>query len=479
MPRKHTRGTTLEALAGKAFSRVTDANRSDGNAVRLLRDGEQNYPAWLEAIAGARQHIHLENYILENDKIGRGFAEALIGAAKRGVAVRVLYDWFGCRSRTPRRFWRRLRRAGVEVRSYNPPRWDSPLGWISRDHRKTLCVDATVAFTGGLCIGHDWVGNPKRNVRAWRDTGIEVRGPGVHDLETAFADSWAATGTPVPALELPKEEDIPRAGELGLWVVAGRPESRGLYRLEQLVADSAEESLWIADAYFVATSGYVRALSGAVRDGVDVRLLVPGSNNFPVVQALSRAGYRPLLEAGVRVFEWNGPMMHAKTAVADGCWARVGSSNSNLASWISNRELDVVIQDVDFAEQMEAMFEQDLTDATEIVLSANRVRASAKVRRRRRRGSRTGSAGRFVAGAAGLGSAVGAVLSQHRALGHTEARVLVAIGVFLTALALCGVLAPGLLAYPAAFLAAWIAGTLFFRAWKLHASADNPRRRRK
>ena len=120
----------------------------------------------------------------------------------------------------------------------------------------------------------------------------------------------------------------------------------------KLVAEIAERSLWLTDAYFVGTTGYVRALSGAARAGVDVRLLVPGSNDWPVVGALSRAGYRSLLEAGVRVFEWNGPMLHAKTAVADGCWSRVGSSNSNLASWTSNRELDVTIQDAEFAARM-------------------------------------------------------------------------------------------------------------------------------
>src|SRR6185437_15608652 len=146
------------------------------------------------------------------------------------------------------------------------------------------------------------------------------------------------------------------------------------YRLEQLVAEIAEETLWLTDAYFVGTTGYVHALCGAAQAGVDVRLLVPGSSNWPIVGGLSRAGYRPLLEAGVRVFEWNGPMLHAKTAVADGCWSRIGSSNSNLASWTSNRELDVTIQDSDFAGRMMAMFEEDLENATEIVIKAGKVR---------------------------------------------------------------------------------------------------------
>ena len=139
-------------------------------------------------------------------------------------------------------------------------------------------------------------------------------------------------------------------------MVAGRPDSMGLYRLEQLVAEIAGRSLWLTDGYFVATTGYVRSLVGAAKAGVDVRLLVPGSSNWPLVGALSKSAYRPLLEAGVRVFEWNGPMVHAKTAVADGVWTRIGSSNSNLASWVTNRELDVTVKDHDLAAQMEAMF---------------------------------------------------------------------------------------------------------------------------
>ncbi len=366
----------LEALAAKAFSRVADTKKAGGNAVRLLRDGNENYPLWLAAIAGAKTTVHLENYLIQEDPTGRSFADALIEAAGRGVGVRVIYDWLGCRSKTSAGFWERLRAAGVEVRCYNLPHLHSPLGWISRDHRKVLCVDGQIGFTGGLCIGQDWAGTPARRKAPWRDTAVEIRGPAVAYLEIAFADSWSATGAAMPPGEVPDIDKIAPAGDLGMLVIAGRPDSMGLYRLEQLIAETAERSLWLADAYFVATTGYVRALGAAARDGVDVRILVPGSSNIPIVRALSMSSYRPLIEAGVRVFEWNGPMMHAKTAVADGCWARVGSSNSNLSSWIANRELDVTIQDADFAKQMETMFERDLENAIEIVLDSGRLRSS-------------------------------------------------------------------------------------------------------
>ena len=154
-----------------------------------------------------------------------------------------------------------------------------------------------------------------------------------------------------------------------LRVIASVPHAAGIYRLDQLIAAGARRTLWLTDAYFVGVTPYVQALRAAARDGVDVRLLAPGASDVWLVRSLSRAGYRPLLEAGVRVFEWNGSMLHAKTAVADGRWARVGSTNLNLASWLGNWELDVAVEDERFASAMEAMFLEDLTRATEIVLS--------------------------------------------------------------------------------------------------------------
>ena len=157
-----------------------------------------------------------------------------------------------------------------------------------------------------------------------------------------------------------------------LRVPATVPSIAGLYRLDQLIAAMATRSLWITDPYFLGVTPYVQALRAAAMDGVDVRLLVPGASDVPWVSHMSRAGYRSLMEAGIRVFEWNGPMVHAKTAVADRRWARVGSTNLNLASWIGNYELDVAIEDVAVARQMADMYESDLQRATEIVLDRRR-----------------------------------------------------------------------------------------------------------
>jgi cardiolipin synthase len=458
--------TPLSALAGSGFSRVADAVLSEGNAIELLRDGPANFPRWLDAISKAQHNVHLENYILDDDQIGHAFADALMLAAGRNVRCRVLYDWMGCRARTRPIFWEKLRHAGVEVRCYNPPRFGNPLSWISRDHRKVLCVDGQVAFTGGLCIGDDWVGHPERNIPPWRDTAIMVRGPAVAAIDAAFADSWKATGKAIPRHEIVSRGTPEKAGDLKAWVIAGRPDEMSLYRLEQLVAQIAEETLWLTDAYFVATTGYVHALCGAAKAGVDVRLLVPGANDWPIVGALSRAGYRSLLEAGVRVFEWNGPMLHAKTAVADGCWSRVGSSNSNLASWTSNRELDVTIHDVEFATAMTEMYEQDLENSTEIVLTGGKVHRAGRRDKTSRTRGRHANRSRLAAGAAGLGATVGAALTRHRALGSAEAGLLAAGGLFVIALGLIGAFFPRFIAYPLAFVAAWVGLTLLARAWR-------------
>jgi len=463
----------LDALAGHAFARVASAQFSSGNAVRLLRDGPENYPAWLGAIAAAERNVHLENYIIEDDAVGRSFADALIDATGRGVRCLVLYDWLGCRGRAPARFWSRLRRNGVDVRSYNPARPAKPLGWLSRDHRKILCVDGTVGFTGGLCIGHEWKGDPEHGIAPWRDTAVEIRGPAVRDLDMAFADSWASTGPPIPNDDAPRPDSDEHAGEHDVLVIAGKPESMGLYRLQQLLAEIVEESLWLTDAYFVASTGYVRALTGAARNGVDVRLLVPGSSDIPVIQELSRAGYRALLEAGVRIFEWNGPMLHAKTAVADGRLARIGSSNSNLASWIANRELDVTTTDPRLAAEMAAMFENDLGNATEIMLRSRRVTPSSPEGERPARGTRKAQASRLVAGAVGIGSSANAAIARHRHLDSSESRVLAVAGAIAMAFAAAALLMPDLIAYPAAAMAIWVGATLLARAWRLRRS-DEP-----
>ena len=334
----------LRLLADQAFSRAAGAPLVEGNDVKLLCDASENYPAWLEAINAAEKWIHFESYILRDDISGREFAAALVAATKRGVRVRLLYDWLGAATATPWMFWARLRKAGIDVRAFNPPRLDSPLGWLSRDHRKMIGVDGRVGFVTGLCVADMWWGRERnKGLDPWRDAGVAVRGPAVADIENAFAEVWAAAGPPLPDDECHCGPIAP-AGKTSLRVIGTKPSVGGVFRLDQLVAAVARERLWITDAYFVGASPYVQALIAASNDGVDVRMLVPGSrSDLPVVQRLTQSGYRQLLDAGIRIFEWNGTMVHAKTAVADSRWARVGSSNLNIQSWLGNWEPGVGI----------------------------------------------------------------------------------------------------------------------------------------
>jgi cardiolipin synthase A/B len=463
---------SVRQWANQAFSRASGAPLREGNRVTLLKDATENYPAWLNAIRDAQRTVHFEMYIIHEDDQGQLFADALLRKASEGVRVRLLYDWMGGFGKTSHRFWNRLRAGGVDVRCYNPPRFDHPLGWLSRDHRKTITVDGTVAFVTGLCVGRAWAGDPARHVEPWRDTGIEVRGPAVLDVEAAFAEAWSAAGDPLPDERSP---EVPtHVGDVPLRVVATVPNTAGLFRVDQLVAAMARKTLWLNDAYYGGTAPYVEALRAAARDGVDVRLLVPGASDIRLIQPFSRAGYRPLLEGGVRVYEWNGSMMHAKTAVADARWARVGSTNLNIASWLGNRELDVIIEHESFARQMEAMFLRDLDNATEVVLQRNRVRApGAPPGRRRPATSGSSSGGRMVAGAVRVGNTVAAAITNTRVLESVEANIALVAGAMLAALAMVSFKYPRALAYPVGVFAAWLAAAVLYRGLELYRNKRN------
>ena len=446
--------TSQLALAERAFARASGAEPIAGNATRLLLDARENYPAWLAAIESASHFVLFESYIVDDDEVGRRFANALAARARAGVAVYVVYDWLG--SRGAAALWELLAAAGAKVRGFNAPRLASPLGWLARDHRKTIVVDGIVGFVSGLCVSAKWLGDPSRQLEPWRDTGIELRGPAVAELSRAFADVWRACG----GLALPREfltSSVEHAGDVRVRVVAGAPNAAGAYRLDLVIASLARRHLWLTDAYFVGTAVYVQALAAAAHDGVDVRLLVPGASDIPILSAVSRSGYRPLLEAGVRVYEWRGTMLHAKTAVADRLWARVGSTNLNLASWLGNYELDVAIENAPFAEQMAGQYEADLERATEIVLTQrNRVRRAEGGDAPEARRALSGSAGRAAAGAVSVGSTLGAALTNRRVLGTAEAGLLARVGVFVVVLAVVAVVWPRAIAWPLAVVGGWL-----------------------
>jgi cardiolipin synthase A/B len=475
----------LARQAERAMVRASDAPLVRGNTARILIDGPVAFEAWLAAIASAERWIHLENYIVRDDATGRLFREALIEKARQGVKVRVLYDAVGCWA-TPKRFWRPFAAAGAEARAFAPMSLHDPLNFLRRDHRKVVAVDGGYSSVAGMCIGDEWTGAPADGVPPWRDTGVEIRGPVAAVIDRAFARSWAAAGPPLPPDEIPDPDEIPRAGDVAVRVVEGEPGRSRIYRLSQFIAVGVERRLWITDPYFVTPPAMTEAFAAAARDGVDVRIIVPAYNNWPIVGGFSRAGYRPLLEAGVRLFEWEGPMIHAKTAVADSVWSRVGSSNLNLASLLGNWELDVAILDREVAAEMEELFIRDLQSSVELrvgslttslgnrfvhrepvleqpaVPNQREVEAARSARERAPRGKRIG---RVVGRVARAGSVLGRALVGQRQVGKEDRGWILLIAAATLGLALVGLLAPRFLAWPIAFLLFWLGIASFFRAW--------------
>ena len=449
----------------ESFDRVTGSELISGNNVRLLKDAAENYPAWLAAIEAAEDRIYFESYIIHEDKQGKLFADALIEKAKEGVDVKLIYDWMGGFGKTSRRYWRQLTDGGIEVRCYNPPKLTDPLGIFSRDHRKCLIVDGKIAFVTGLCVGQDWVGHPEKGIPAWRDTGVEIKGAAVAGVEFAFSDIWKTMGAPLDAQKLSKRADLSDEGKTAVRVVDTVPTSSYIYRIDQLLAAGVRDSMWITDAYFIGVPSYLQSLSDAARDGVDVRILVPQSTDIALIRDTTRSTYRSLLEAGVRVFEWNGSMVHAKTAVFDGRFSRVGSTNLNIASWFGNYELDVFVEDEDFGRQMREMFLEDLNNSTEIVL-ADTANVKLKNRKRGRKNGGSGSVRKATAGAINAATSISSAIAKKTPLGAAEARILTITGSALLGFALLLIFFPRVASVPLVLILLMLAFSTFFKAAK-------------
>jgi cardiolipin synthase len=346
-----------------AINRAAGGRPVPGNRVQLLIDGPDTYETMLDLMTQAVQWIHFENYIIRSDSAGWRFAELLAQKAREGVRVRVLYDWFGSVS-TSRNFWRYLREAGVEVRAFHPPQLVDVVTNISRNHRKLVVADGSRAVLGGLCIGCEWTGESHSGGQPWRDTAVEISGPAAAVLDQSFVHLWELTGAEVPPEQVAGV--VAPVGEAEVRVISGEPGRERAYRVIELLAAGSVERLWITDAYLVAPPRLFQALRDSARDGVDVRLLVPGSSDVPLIRNLSRIGYRDLLRSGVRIYEWDGPMLHAKTIMADNRWVRIGSSNLNPSSLLGNYELDVLIEDPGLADAMEGQFRRDMARSREV-----------------------------------------------------------------------------------------------------------------
>ncbi len=350
---------------GRALDRAAAARPIQGNALRLYADSVAALEAMLASIAGACRWVHFENYIIRDDATGQRFAAALTERARAHVTVRVLYDALGSRA-TSRGFWRALRAAGVEVRAFRPLLGSTPAELLQRDHRKLLVVDGVRAIAGGACIGDEWAAVGRA---AWRDTMLAVDGPAAAALDLTFAAVWRRAGSPLPSGEV--ASNPAPCGDAVVRVVEGIPGRSRIYRADQLLAAAAAERLWLTDAYFFAPPPLFASILGAARDGVDVRLLLPSSSDIPVLRNFTRMGYRDLLRGRVRVFEWRGPMLHAKTLLVDRR-ARIGSSNLNVSSLLFNYELDLLVEEAGLVDELAAQFRRDLGSSVEIVLSPRR-----------------------------------------------------------------------------------------------------------
>jgi cardiolipin synthase A/B len=353
-----------------------------GNEARLLVDGPRTHAAMFEAMARARHHVNIETYILDDGPPGEKLAALLAAKVKEGVKVNVLYDSVGS-IKTPKAYFQKLRDSGVAVCEFNPVK---RLGKVNnRNHRKILVVDGEVAFTGGINISETYVsGSGKARRRTgkdedrkdgWRDTHVRVEGPVVAQFQQLFLDSWARQdcGGSEDARYYPRLE---RKGTKPMQVVRSDP---GTDRSEMYLAllsalGKARGRAWLTFGYFVPDPETKSALIEAARRGVDVRLVLPGFSDFWAPVYAGRSHYEELLEAGVRIYEWHDALMHAKTAVVDGAWASVGSTNLDWRSFVHNYEADLIVHDAAFAAELARRFEIDLKAADEVRLEQWRLR---------------------------------------------------------------------------------------------------------
>ncbi len=352
-----------------------------GNKVTLLQDGAATYPAMFAAIRNARDHINLETYIIEDDEIGRQFADLLLEQQSRGVQVNIIYDSVGGFN-TPKAFFNRLKAGGIEVLEFNPI---NPLKaktpWLinNRDHRKLLVVDGRTAFIGGINISSvNSAGSVGRrtekaagNPVAWRDTHLQIEGPVVGELQKLFMETWEKQrGQPLapkeyfPALEAQGNEIVRAIGS-----TPDDPYSLIYLTLISAIGN-AEKQVYLTNAYFVPDPQLLKALIDAAGRGVDVRLLLPSHSDSAVVFHAGRSHYSGLLEGGVKLYERFGALLHSKTAVIDGVWSTVGSTNLDWRSFLDNDEVNAVILGREFGQKMQAAFARDLEASEAIDLAS-------------------------------------------------------------------------------------------------------------
>ena len=342
-----------------------------GNKVALLQDGAATYPAMFAAIRKATDHINMESYIIDDDEVGRQFADLLLEKQSAGVQVNIVYDSIGGIN-TPKAFFDRLTAAGIAVLEFNPVNpFAGKTAWLinNRDHRKLLIVDGRTAFIGGINISSvNSAGSASRHTVptggdavAWRDTHAQIDGPVVGELQQLFMQTWQKQRGPplVPRAYFPV---LAAQGSEIVRAIGSTPDDP--YSLMYLTLISAignaERQVYLTNAYFVPDPQLRKALTDAAARGVDVRLLLPGHSDSELVFHAGRGHYSDLLDGGVKIYERGGRLLHSKTAVIDGVWSTIGSSNLDWRSFLDNDEINAVIVGRDFGQQMVSAFAADL-----------------------------------------------------------------------------------------------------------------------
>jgi cardiolipin synthase A/B len=348
-----------------------------GNKVRLLIDGGSTYAAMFSAMECARESIDIETFKIENDEIGRRFAEALLKKQAEGVQVNLMYDSIGSLA-TPPSFFKRLRDAGIRVVEVNPlhGKPGKELLPVHADHRKLLVVDGRLAITGGINISQVYASTPFGSEKApkppvpWRDTDVEIEGPAAAEFQRLFADLWAQQkGEPLRGGRyFPRLEN--RGTDLVRAIGSSPGESNRATYISYLCAILfSRHSVHLTNAYFIPDDHTLDALTDAARRGVDVRIILPSISDSSMALYAMRYNYSELLKAGVKLYQRRKALLHSKTAVIDGVWSTVGSTNMDLFSLSKNYEINAVVLSRDFASQMERMFANDLSESEEITLA--------------------------------------------------------------------------------------------------------------
>lgn len=365
---------------------IVDNSLVVGNKVELLMDGPATYEAMFAAIDQAKDHINMETFIIEDDEIGQRFAKVLIAKQTSGVQVNLIYDSVGSMN-TPATFFDALRASGINVLEYNPI---NPLvarkGWQvnQRDHRKLLIIDGQIAFVGGINISSVYssssFGRSKvaKNKQPWRDTHLRMEGPVVGEFQKLFMGTWSRQkGDALAAKNYFPE--TPVKGTEVVRAIGSSPDEPYSQIYSTLISaiNSAETQAFITNAYFVPDTKLLAALKEAVQRGVDVRLLLPGKTDSTLVFYASRSYYDELLAANVKIYERQDALLHAKTAMIDGVWSTIGSTNLDWRSFTNNQEINAVVLGQGFGAQMQSMFEKDLESSTLITLESWRSRSIA------------------------------------------------------------------------------------------------------